>query len=406
MRAYERFITYAKIHTASSEDFVQNPSTERQFDLARLLVQELKDLGVEDARVDEKCYVYGSLPPTAGYENKPRLGFIAHMDTIPDFSGENVKPTLVVGYDGGDIPLGDSGRILSPANFPSLLGLKGKTLITTDGTTVLGGDDKAGVAEIMTLVERLQQEHIPHGFIGVAFTPDEEIGHGPDGFDVEGFGCDFAYTLDGGKAGEIEFENFNACAAKVTIHGRNVHPGAAKGVMINALQVAMAFNALLPGAERPEHTDMYEGFFHLTDMSGTVEKASLSYIVRDHSAPRFESRKATLRQAAAFLNETYGPGTCELNIRDQYRNMVEKIKPDNDHLIENAVAACEQAGVKPLIQPIRGGTDGATLSFMGLPCPNLGTGDYACHGPFEHVCVEEMDQCVQIALNLVKAYAK
>ena len=405
MRAYERFITYAKIHTASSEEFVQNPSTERQFDLARLLVKELQELGVKDARVSDKCYVYGSLPATPGYENKPRLGFIAHMDTIPDFSGENVKPTLVHDYDGGDIPLGDSGRVLSPKDFPSLLELKGKTLITTDGTTVLGGDDKAGVAEIMTLVERLQQGDIPHGFIGVAFTPDEEIGHGPDGFDVKGFGCDFGYTMDGGKAGEIEFENFNACAAKVTVHGRNVHPGAAKGVMINALQVAMAFNALLPGAERPEHTDMYEGFFHLNSLEGSVEKATLSYIVRDHSAPRFDSRKATLRQIEAFLNEKYGPSTVEIALRDQYRNMVEKIRPDNYHLIENAIAACEQAGVKPIIQPLRGGTDGATLSFMGLPCPNLGTGGYACHGPFEHVCVEEMDQCVEIALNLVKAYA-
>lgn len=406
MRAYERFITYAKIHTASSEDFEKNPSTERQFDLARLLVGELKDLGVEDARLTDTCYVYGSLPATPGYEDKPRLGFIAHMDTIPDFSGENVKPTLVYDYDGGDIPLGDSGRILSPRNFPSLLELKGRTLITTDGTTVLGGDDKAGVAEIMTLVEILQRGNIPHGFIGVAFTPDEEIGHGPDGFDVPGFGCDFGYTLDGGRAGEIEFENFNACAAKVTVHGRNVHPGKAKNIMINALQVAMAFNGLLPGAERPEHTERYEGFFHLNDMSGNVEKVTMSYIVRDHSAERFNSRKATLAQAAAFLNEKYGEGTVELTLRDQYRNMVEKVRPENDHLIENAVIACQQAGVKPLIQPIRGGTDGATLSFMGLPCPNLGTGGYACHGPFEHVCVEEMDQCVEVALNLVKAYAK
>ena len=385
MRAYERFITYAKIHTASSEEFVQNPSTERQFDLARLLVKELLELGVADARVDDKCYVYGSLPATPGYENAPKLGFIAHMDTIPDFSGENVKPTLVYDYDGGDIPLGDSGRVLSPKAFPSLLNLKGKTLITTDGTTVLGGDDKAGVAEIMTLVE---------------------IGHGPDGFDVKGFGCDFGYTLDGGKAGEIEFENFNACAAKFIVHGRNVHPGSAKNVMINALQVAMELNGLLPGAERPEHTAAYEGFFHLTNMEGNVEKAALSYIVRDHSASRFDSRKATLNQVAAFLNEKYGAGTCELTIRDQYRNMVEKIRPDNYHLIENAVASCEAVGVKPLIQPIRGGTDGATLSFMGLPCPNLGTGGYACHGPFEHVCVEEMDQCVEIALHLVKTYAR
>ena len=400
----DRFLRYVAIDTQSDEESSSQPSTAKQWDLLNLLADELRAMGVK-AETEEHGYVYAKIPGNNG-KDTPTIGFMAHVDTAPDASGKDVKPQIIDCYDGGDIPLkGVPGLFLKPSEFPELLHFKGEPLITTDGTTVLGGDDKAGVAEIMTLVERLQQGDIPHGFIGVAFTPDEEIGHGPDGFDVKGFGCDFGYTMDGGKAGEIEFENFNACAAKVTIHGRNVHPGSAKGVMINALQVAMELNGLLPGAERPEHTDMYEGFFHLNSLEGSVERATLSYIVRDHSAPRFDSRKATLRQIEAFLNEKYGPGTVEIALRDQYRNMVEKIRPDNYHLIENAIAACEQAGVKPLIQPIRGGTDGATLSFMGLPCPNLGTGGYAFHGPFEHVCVEEMDRCVEIALNLVKAYA-
>ena len=365
----ERFLAYVQIDSETGSEAA----------MTARLVEDFKAIGCEvttddimEAAQTTGANVYATLP---GNPDLEPLMFSAHMDTV--VPGNGVKPR--VDADG---------------------------YVRTDGTTVLGGDDKAGVAEIMTLVEILQRGQIPHGFIGVAFTPDEEIGHGPDGFDVPGFGCDFGYTLDGGRAGEIEFENFNACAAKIIVHGRNVHPGKAKNIMINALQVAIELNDLLPAAERPERTERYEGFFHLTNMEGNVEKVTLSYIVRDHSAPRFDSRKATLTEAAAYLNEKYGPGIVELFIRDQYRNMSEKIRPDNYHLIENAIAACEQAGVKPLIQPIRGGTDGATLSFMGLPCPNLGTGGYACHGPFEHVCVEEMDRCVEVALNLVKAYAK
>lgn len=405
MRAYERLIQYARIHTASSEEGPYRvPSTERQFDLGRLLVQQMQELGVTDARIDEHCYVYGSLPATPGYEQAKKLGFIAHMDTIPDFSGENVQPTLVEKYAGGDIPLGSSGRVLSPKDFPSLDRMIGRTLIVTDGTTVLGGDDKAGVAEIMTLIERLQKENLPHGPLGFAFTPDEEIGQGTDFFDVHAFGCDFAYTLDGGEEGEIEFENFNAASASFEIKGFNVHPGSAKNIMINAQLVAMEINGMLPAAETPAHTEGYEGFFHLTDMEGNVEKASLHYIVRDHNAQRLEGRKATMELIEKTINEKYGPGTCLLTWKNGYRNMAEKICGENYHLIENAVKACRLAGVEPLIQPIRGGTDGAQLSFMGLPCPNLGVGGFGYHGPYEHVSVEGMDKALEIALHLVELY--
>ena len=407
MRAYERFLEYVKIHTASSEEPPYKvPSTERQFDLAKLLVKQMRELGVEDPRVDQHCYVYGRIPASPGFEKAPRLGFIAHMDTIPDFSGENVKPRLIENYDGGDVVLGDSGRVLSPKAFPHLPSLKGKTLIVTDGATVLGGDDKAGVAEIMTLAETLLKGGVPHGAVGIAFTPDEEIGQGPDFFDVKGFNCDFGYTVDGGKEGEIEFENFNACSAKFEVKGFNVHPGSAKDVMINAQLVAMEINSLLPGAEVPAHTEGYEGFYHLCESQGTVEKARLDYIVRDHNAARFAGRKATLAQIEKRINEKYGPDTCKLTVKDQYRNMAEKIRPDNYHLIENAEKACSEAQVTPVVVPIRGGTDGARLSFMGLPCPNLGTGGFACHGPYEHVTAEGMDKCVEILLNLVKLYAK
>ena len=405
MRAYERLIQYARIHTASSEEGPYRvPSTERQFDLGRLLVQQMQELGVTDARIDEHCYIYGSLPATPGYEQAKKLGFIAHMDTIPDFSGENVQPTLVEKYAGGDIPLGSSGRVLSPKDFPSLDRMIGRTLIVTDGTTVLGGDDKAGVAEIMTLIERLQKENLPHGPLGFAFTPDEEIGQGTDFFDVHAFGCDFAYTLDGGEEGEIEFENFNAASASFEINGFNVHPGSAKNIMINAQLVAMEINGMLPAAETPAHTEGYEGFFHLTDMEGNVEKASLHYIVRDHNAQRLEGRKATMELIEKTINEKYGPGTCLLAWKDGYRNMAEKICGENYQLIENAVKACRLADVEPLIQPIRGGTDGAQLSFMGLPCPNLGVGGFGCHGPYEHVSVEGMDKALEIALHLVELY--
>lgn len=403
MKTYERFLNYVKVHTASSETSETVPTTARQFDLARMLVGELHAIGVTNARVDDMCYVYASLPATPGYEAAPVIGFIAHMDTVPDFSGENVNPRLIENYDGGDVVLGTSGRTLSPEKLPHLPSLKGRTLIVTDGTTVLGGDDKAGVAEIMTAVETVINENLPHGKLCIGFTPDEEVGSGADHFDVKAFGADYAYTVDGGCEGEIEYENFNAAAAKLTINGFNIHPGDSKNKMINALLVAMELNSMLPD-ETPRNTEGYEGFFHLTDFGGTVEKAEMSYILRDHSSEIMTARKATLTHAVKLLNEKYGEGTVELAIRDQYLNMVEKIRPCM-HLIENAVAAAKELGLEPRVQPIRGGTDGARLSFMGLPCPNLGTGDFACHGPYEHVTVEGMEKCTGMVLKLIEKYS-
>ena len=404
MKTHERFLNYVRIHTASSEDSTTVPTTARQFDLAKLLVEELHALGIENARVDDKCYVYASIPATAGCENAPALGFIAHMDTVPDFSGENVQPRIIENYDGGEVVLGNSGRTLSPEKLPHLPLLKGRTLIVTDGTTVLGGDDKAGIAEIITAVERILAENVPHGKICIGFTPDEEVGSGADHFDVAAFGADFAYTVDGGVEGEIEYENFNAAGAKVVVNGFNIHPGDSKNKMINALLVAMEFNSMLP-AETPANTEGYEGFFHLTDMAGSVEKCEMSYIIRDHSSEIMMARKATMEHAAKILNEKYGAGTVELALRDQYRNMKEKIEPCM-HLIENAIEAAKELGLEPRVQPIRGGTDGARLSFMGLPCPNLGTGDFACHGPYEHVTVEGMEKCTEMVIKLVEKYAK
>ena len=404
MKTHERFLNYVRIHTASSEDSITVPTTARQFDLAKLLVDELHALGIENARVDDKCYVYASIPATAGCENAPALGFIAHMDTVPDFSGENVQPRIIENYDGGEVVLGNSGRTLSPEKLPHLPLLKGRTLIVTDGTTVLGGDDKAGIAEIITAAERIIKENIPHGKICIGFTPDEEVGSGADNFDVAAFGADFAYTVDGGIEGEIEYENFNAVGAKVVVNGFNIHPGDSKNKMINALLVAMEFNSMLP-AETPANTEGYEGFFHLTDMGGSVEKCEMSYILRDHSSEIMTARKASMEHAAKILNEKYGAGTVELSMRDQYRNMKEKIEPCM-HLIENAIAAAKELGIEPRVQPIRGGTDGARLSFMGLPCPNLGTGDFACHGPYEHVTVEGMEKCTEMVIKLVEKYAK
>ena len=404
MKTHERFLNYVRVHTASSEDSTTVPTTARQFDLAKLLVDELHALGIENARVDDKCYVYASIPATAGCENAPALGFIAHMDTVPDFSGENVSPRIIENYDGGEVVLGTSGRVLSPEKLPHLPMLKGRTLIVTDGTTVLGGDDKAGIAEIITAVERILAENVPHGKICIGFTPDEEVGSGADNFDVAAFGADFAYTVDGGVEGEIEYENFNAAGAKVVVNGFNIHPGDSKNKMINALLVAMEFNSMLP-AETPANTERYEGFFHLTDMAGSVEKCEMSYIIRDHSSEIMMARKATMEHAAKILNEKYGAGTVELGIRDQYRNMKEKIEPCM-HLIENAIEAAKELGLEPRVQPIRGGTDGARLSFMGLPCPNLGTGDFACHGPYEHVTVEGMEKCTEMVIKLVEKYAK
>ena len=403
MKAYERLLKYVKYNTESSQESGTHPSTEGQFALARLLSEELTSLGCEGVRVTEKCYVYGHLPATAGYETSARLGFIAHLDTAPDFSGEGVTPQIIKNYDGGEVALGDSGRVLSPAMFPHLTALRGRTLITTDGTTLLGADDKAGIAEIMTLIEKLSVSGAPHGELHFAFTPDEEIGEGADFFDVSGFGCDFAYTVDGDIEGSLEFENFNAASAKFTVQGTNVHPGSAKGIMVNAALLAMEINSLLPTAEIPSMTEGYEGFYHLTDMSGSVESAELHYIVRDHSAAIFDTRLATLRKIEKSMNEKYGADTVKLALKEQYRNMREMIEPCM-HLVENAKTAASYVGVTPTVEPIRGGTDGARLSYMGLPCPNLGTGGYASHGPYEHITAEGMELQVQIISKLVEIY--
>ena len=403
MRAYERLLKYVKVWTTSDPESGTHPSTMRQFDLAHQLVQELKDLGLTDAHVDEHCYVYATLPATPGQESAKPLGFIAHMDTTDDASGENVNPQIHPNYDGGKVVLPATGTVLDPAQFPFLTEMKGQTLITTDGSTLLGADDKAGVSEIMTMLERVIAEKRPHGKLCIGFTPDEEIGEGASLFDVEGFGAAYAYTVDGEDAGEISYENFNAAAAVVTVHGFSVHPGSAKNTMINAQNVAMEFHAALPAFSRPEHTEGREGFFHLTSMVGDVTTAKLGYIVRDHDAAKFAARKAQMEHIAACLNERYGEGTVGLDIHDSYHNMLEKIQP-HFHLVENARKAIRAAGLEPIETPVRGGTDGATLSYMGLPCPNLGTGGFNFHGPCECITAEKMDQCTEILLNLVDLY--
>ncbi|MBQ3015613.1 MAG: peptidase T [Clostridia bacterium] len=405
MKAYERLLKYVKICTQSSEESGLHPSTDSQFKLAEMLKDELIALGCTDVRLDSSCYLYAKLPATKGYEAKPKIGFIAHMDTAPDFCGDGVEPIIHENYNGEKITLSDSGRALDPEQFPHLRSLAGRTLITTNGKTLLGADDKAGIAEILTLIERLKSENIPHGCILIAFTPDEEIGEGADGFDVPAFGADFAYTVDGGPEGSLEYENFNAASAKFEVNGFNVHPGSAKNTMVNAALVAMEINSHLPTLETPTHTDGYEGFYHLTDMSGSVEKATLYYIVRDHSAELFDARIKTLLHIEKIMNEKYGDGTVKLEVKESYRNMKEKILP-HMHLVDNAIKATEMAGLTASIEPIRGGTDGARLSFMGLPCPNLGTGGYAFHGPFEHITAEGMDIATSILINIVKLYSK
>ncbi len=405
MKAYERLLKYVVVRTPSDDNSETVPTSSCQFDLARLLEQEMKELGVSDVRLDDQCYLYGKLPATPGLEDKPAIGFIAHMDTVSDFCDHEIKPVLTENYDGKDLALGDSGLVLSPDNFGHLESLAGRTLITSDGTTILGADDKAGIAEILTMVERLIQEDIPHGTICVAFTPDEEVGTGASHFDVEAFGADYAYTLDGDTEGEIQYENFNACKARFDVKGFNVHPGSGKDTMINASLVAMEINSLLPGMETCRGTEGYEGFYHLMSMSGECAKAQLNYIVRDHSKEFFEARKGTLRLIEKNLNEKWGEGTVTLTITEQYKNMAEIIAGCM-HLIDNAKTACENAGVTPLVIPIRGGTDGCQLSFKGLPCPNLGTGGHAYHGPYEHITVEGMDKSVDVVMELVKLYAK
>ena len=405
MKPFERLLKYAAIRTPSDEESSTVPSSACQFELAWHLHRELFTMGITDVKVDTQCYLYAHIPPTPGYEDRPALGFIAHLDTVSDFCDHRITPVIHEDYDGRELPLGPCGRVLSPDMFPHLKSLKGRTLITSDGTTILGADDKAGIAEIMTLAERIVEEEIPHGPICIAFTPDEEIGMGAAHFDLEAFGADFAYTLDGDTEGEIQYENFNAARAEFRISGVNVHPGSSKDVMVNASLVAMEINSLLPAGETPRDTDGYEGFYHLTDIKGDVGEAVLRYIIRDHDSGRFGQRKETLRAIAAQMNAKWGRGTVELTITDQYRNMAEIISGCM-HLIRNAEEACRRAGVEPLILPIRGGTDGAQLSFKGLPCPNLGTGGHGFHGPYEHITAEGMDAACEVALELVKLYAE
>ena len=383
-----------------------SPTTARQFDLARMLVKELQDLGLADAHVDEHCYVYATLPATPGHEAAKGLGFIAHMDTSPDAPGENVKPQIHENYDGGDVVLPGTGAVLSTRQFPFLAKLKGQTLITTDGTTLLGADDKAGVAEIMTAAEYLlAHPEIAHGKIRIGFTPDEEVGRGVDYFDVAAFGADFAYTVDGGMEGELEYENFNAASAKIAVQGRNVHPGYAKNKMINAIEVACELNAMLPAAERPEHTEGYEGFYHCVGFDGTVERAEISYIIRDHDTAKFEQKKSYLWSAVDLLTKKYGDGVLTLTLKDQYFNMRKMVEP-HPQLIDKAMEAMRMAGVEPLVRPIRGGTDGARLSFMGLPCPNLFTGGMNFHGKFEYCSLTTMRKAQQVILNLARLWAE
>ena len=402
MRAYERLLKYAAVDTQSSEDAQGTPSTPGQLTLCRILAEEMRSIGLEEVYEDGRGYVYGKLPASAGMEKAPAIGFIAHVDTAPDFSGAGVKPVLHVNYDGGDLPLGDSGLVLSPEKFPDLKDSVGQTLITTDGTTLLGADDKAGVAEIMTACERIISEKLPHCALSVAFTPDEEIGSGAQLLDLARFGADFAYTVDGDEVGEINYETFNAAGAGWEITGVSVHPGSARGIMVNAALVAAEINSMLPAGEIPAETDGYEGFYHLTELNATVERAEMKYIVRDHDAKKFAARLDKLRAVEKHINEKYGEGTAKLTLTEQYRNMEEILSKRMD-IVERAKRAVEKLGIAPVIRPIRGGTDGAQLSFLGLPCPNLGTGGSAFHGSFEHITAEHMDQGVEVLLNIVSA---
>ncbi len=406
MKAYERLIKYAVVRTPSNESNMEHtPSSQCQFELAKLLEEELHTLGLTDILLDEHCYLYGKLPATAGLEDCPAIAFVAHMDTVADFCDQEIHPVITENYDGKELVLGDSGRVLSPAMFPHLSTLKGRTLVTTDGNTILGADDKAAIAEILTMVERLQKEDIPHGPVCVAFTPDEEIGMGAVHFNLEACGAKFAYTLDSDTEGVIEYENFNACKATIEIKGVSVHPGAAKDTMVNAGLLAIELNNLLPANDTPRESEGYQGYYHLTDITGDCGSATLNYLIRDHDSEKFEKRKQVVANAVAKINEKWGEGTAVLTVREQYRNMADIIA-NHMHVVENAKIACKRAGVEPLVHAIRGGTDGVTLTFKGLPCPNLGTGGHGFHGPYEHVTVEGMDKCVDIIIELVKLYAE
>lgn len=405
MRVEERLLKYVSYWTTSDEECRQIPSSERQFELGKVLEQELRDLGLEKVTLTDHCYVYGLLPATKGYADKPAVGFISHMDTAPDFSGKDVKPQIIPDYDGNDVLLKGSGAYLKVSDFPTLKTLKGRTLITTDGTTLLGADDKAGVSEIMTAVEQIITAKIPHGDIWIGFTPDEEVGSGADLFDLDYFKARFAYTVDGDYEGEVAYENFNAASASFEINGVNVHPGEAKDIMINAALVGCEIASLLPENETPAHTEGREGFYHLTDFSGDIAHAKVNYIVRDHDKATFEKRLDTLRGIEKKMNEKYHADTVKLNIQHSYSNMLEVIEK-NEYVVAIAKKAIKNVGLEPVSRPVRGGTDGARLSFMGLPCPNLGTGGYGFHGPFEHISVEGMDTAVSVIKEIVKITAE
>lgn len=407
-RVIEKFLEYVKIDTQSSEESTTKPSTPKQHDLAKILERQLQEMGAQDIVYDkEYCYLYASIPATAGCEQAPVIGFIAHMDTSPAVTGTGVKPHIVEAYDGKDIILNQEKHIvMKVADFPELTSYQGKRLIVTDGTTLLGADDKAGVAEIMAMAEYLlQHEEIRHGRIRIAFTPDEEVGAGADYFDVERFGADYAYTVDGGRLGELEYENFNAVGAKVTIHGRSVHPGEAKDKMRNAILMAQEFQAMLPVSENPMYTSGYEGFYHLDQLHGTVEEAVAEYIIRDHDREKFERKKEYFTRIGEFLNQKYGAGTFDIEMKDSYYNMKEIIA-QHMHLVDHAKEAMEELGISPVVVPIRGGTDGARLSFMGLPCPNLCTGGQNFHGRFEYACADEMEMIVKLLIRIAGKYGE
>ena len=401
----ERFLRYVSVDTQSNEESASQPSTEKQWDLLKMLCKELNDMGIE-ASLDEYGYVMGTIPSNIEKE-VPAVGFIAHVDTAPDASGKDVKPQIIKYYDGSDIALkGVQGLYLKPSEFPELLHFIGQTLITTDGTTLLGADDKAGVAEIMNAAQWIMEHpDFKHGTIKIGFTPDEEIGRGVVKFDVKRFGADYAYTMDGGEIGELEFENFNAASAKIHIQGRNVHPGSAKGKMKNAILIGQELNSLLPIEQRPEYTEGYEGFFHIISFKGAVEEADFAYIIRDHDAVKFDRKKEVIRECVDFINRKYGEGTAVLDLRDQYRNMREQVEP-HYHIIEKAVKAMEMEGIKPKIQPIRGGTDGANLSYMGLPCPNIFAGGLNFHGKMEFVPLESIEAASKVILNIIGLFAE
>ena len=401
----DRFLRYVSIDTQSDENSESQPSAAKELDLLKLLCKELNDMGVE-ATLHEYGYVMGTIPSNID-KKAPAIGFIAHVDTSPDASGKDVKPQIISNYDGGDIELkGMPGLALKPSEFPELLNHKGETLITTDGTTLLGADDKAGVAEIMNAVQYIvEHPEFKHGEIKIGFTPDEEIGRGVVKFDVKRFGADYAYTMDGGEIGELEFENFNAASAKIHIQGRNVHPGYAKDKMKNAIIIGMELNDLLPVGQRPELTEGYDGFFHIISFNGTVEEADFGYIIRDHDRKKFEDKKELIRKCVDFINMKYGEGTATLEVKDQYYNMREQVEPYY-FIVEKAIKAMEMADIKPKIQPIRGGTDGANLSFKGLPCPNIFAGGLNFHGKMEFATLENIEKASQVVLNIIKLYAE